>query len=92
MKISQNFAEVLRSWSRRGRQLWKKRIPEMIGVMVYIVIFNGKRGEDFGQMEVVDYARAIKVKTRGGLHLQEPVFTREGLCQVAPFTSKENPA
>jgi hypothetical protein len=54
--------------------------------MVYIVIFigkcfifNGKRGGDVSQMEVVDYARAIKVKTWGGLLFQEPVFTKEGV-------------
>jgi hypothetical protein len=69
----------------------EERRSENFCVLVYIVmlkgksfIFNGKRGGDVSQMEVVDYARAIKVKTRGGLLLQEPVFTREGVCQVAP--------
>jgi hypothetical protein len=42
----------------------------LAGVLVYIVIFNGKRfilkgkrGGDVSQMEVVDYARSIIVKS-----------------------------
>jgi hypothetical protein len=37
-KTWQNFEEVLRSWSRRGRRLLKKRRPEKIGVLVYMVV------------------------------------------------------
>ncbi len=64
----------------RKAALEEKKTREDWRLGLHGCIFDIRRSGDISQMAVVDYERTKRVKTTEGLLLQEPVFTKEGVC------------